>query len=301
MSEVKHPPTFGARAARSLRGLNRLAGWRRLVTRLVGHASDMQFRVRNKGAWFEGNMSSFIDRQVYLFGGYEDGDIDAFLRLVPKERRDTLLDIGSNIGTHALRFSGAFREIHCFEPNPTEFGSLERNVALNPKANILLHRLGLADREAVLDFYLTQRDNSGMGTFSTTDQYDVPLMKMDSARVVKADSYIFPKISGKVDAIKIDTQGFEPEVLRGMPRLLRQHRPIIWFELGAATEKQLGTRSTLKQLIPYAFCLFRFEHRRGLLHSTKLVPLQAESLLPGDYVVVPTDDFAPGGPLSNAR
>ncbi len=36
----------------------------------------------------------------------------------------------------------------------------------------------------------------------------------------------------RVALLKIDTEGYEPEILRGAERLIQEHRPIIYMEMG---------------------------------------------------------------------
>ena len=67
-------PMVRARIARALRDLVALRGWQLLVNRLVPDHSA-SFTIRNGDTVFAGDIGSFIDRQVYLFGGYESAQI----------------------------------------------------------------------------------------------------------------------------------------------------------------------------------------------------------------------------------
>src|SRR5688572_11738006 len=133
-------PIIRARIARALRWLHALPGWQSLVNKVVPDHSGA-FVVHNGPMVFAGVIGSFIDRQVYLFGGYERPYIDRFVRAIPADRRGTILDIGANAGTHSLAFASDFATVHAFEPNPMLWAQFERNVALNHLKNVQLHKL----------------------------------------------------------------------------------------------------------------------------------------------------------------
>jgi FkbM family methyltransferase len=205
--QLRHPHHIRARLARALRALEIVPGWGRLAARLVPPDPGLEFLVRNGELVFAGNLQSHLDRQLYLFGGYEEPLIRAFVALIPETRRNAILDVGANIGTHAMRFAQVFRQVLAFEPNPAVVRQLKQHLELNALGNVTVHEVGLADRDATLDFHLINRPNSGLGTFSTTQQYDCELMVVGQARVVRADDYLTPLLSGPVDAVKIDVRG----------------------------------------------------------------------------------------------
>ncbi|MDB5677657.1 FkbM family methyltransferase, partial [Sphingomonas bacterium] len=213
MPSELHPSTTG-RAIRSLRGLSNLRGWHRAAT--AAAPASGAFRVANDGLWLEGDMGSLIEREFYLYGGYEREQIDLFLSLIPRDRRDTILDIGANIGTHSLRFSQAFERVLSFEPNPLVIDRLRRNVTLNAADNIAVHHVGLGETSADLDLFAPVGTNQGLGTFVTTDQYDLPLTRIGTSRIEAGDAYVSAHAAGRIDAIKCDVQGFEVQVFAGL-------------------------------------------------------------------------------------
>lgn len=227
-----HPSPAPARFVRSLRRLKSVRGWERLAALLVPHNIDENFIVKNKTGYFAGNLSSWLDRRMYLFGEYEQMNIDAFLAAVPRERRGVVLDVGANVGTHSMAFAQHFKQVHAFEPNPALWPNFSRNMAINGLSNVILHQRGLADRDAELPFYSIEKNNFGLGTCSHVQQYDLPLKEIGTVQVARGDDYARQQGIGLIDAIKIDVQGFEPEVLRGLRERLKTDRPIVWFELG---------------------------------------------------------------------
>ena len=278
-----HPHCRRARVARSLRGLAGVRGWQRLVNWLVPVTCAGCFRVDNNGRLFEGDLKSFIDRNVYLFGGYEDQQIERFLSWVPSGRRRTILDVGANVGTHALAFADVFAEVHAFEPNPSLWVQFEKNAALNRKANITLHRTGLGNEESDRPFYMIEKENHGLGTFSAVEQYDLPLKQVGVARLTHGARYLGSRHITSIDAVKIDVQGFELEVLRGLAPILDRDEPIVWLELSAETLGAAAGVEALNRLFAYPF------EARSLTSSSQApVHVFSRELIPGDYVVTPS-------------
>lgn len=272
----KHPRHPLARALRAARAFSSVRGFASIAERYG--AADAPFIVNNGREIFAGNLSSYIDRQVYMLGGYERSQIEAFLGLVPRKR--IALDVGANAGTHTIAFGHAFEKVHSFEPNARMWAQLERNVSLNDIV-ATVHRIGLSDCESELPFYDIGKDNGGLGTFSTVEQYDRPLRQIAVAAIRIFDRLA---IAGPIDAVKIDVQGLEPAVLRGMQTMLRRDKPTLWVEIGAGTGIDNG--AALEALIPYPVKLMHLEAKSGLVHRYSLREL-GDKTARGDIFAMP--------------
>lgn len=277
---MEHPSTR-SRLARAMRHWRSLKGVPFIARKLVDHAGD--FVVCNAGAWYAGRLDSFIDRQNYLLGGYECDLIAQFLKVVPKF--GTVLDVGANVGNHSVAFGVHFDRVLAFEPNPGLWAAFNRNRDLNRSANIELMPLGLGDVPGEFQLYDIASDNKGLATFLEDDQYNQELITIATAKVVVADD-LMPDI--EVDAVKIDVQGFEPQALRGMQKLLERNRPVVWTEFGLGTQEQIGaSRRALEKLFPYDVRIMRFSLEGGLVRKVVLKEETGDVLVGGDYVVVP--------------
>jgi FkbM family methyltransferase len=286
--EERHPRHPGARVVRSLRGLRGVRGWGRIANLFVPPDAEGAFAVENPSGWFAGDLASFVDRQMYLYGEYEGELIREFLSIVPPERRSVILDIGANVGTHSLAFACHFASVHSFEPNPALWESFEQNMRINGRTNVAIHQVALADRDSEMPFYSIPKKNFGLGTLSPTSQYDLPLQEIGKVKVAHASRYLETLGLGRVDAIKIDVQGFEREVVRGLAPLLERDEPIVWVEVSTATLADAQTEDAIRALFPFESELFWFEARRSpLCRTVQLVSAPRGRLASGDYVVVP--------------
>lgn len=276
-------PKVIARIARALRPLARFRGWIRLIEKVVP-AHQAPFVVQNGKLFFAGDFNSYLDRHVYLFGGNESLQIQSFLSCIPADRKNTILDIGANAGTHSSAFAQFFKTVHSFEPNPQMWPQFEKNIALNSLNNVVLHKVGLGDKDTQLTFHMIDKPNFGLGTFSTKNQYDLPLQEVGTLPIKHGGKYLAEIKSGKIDAIKVDVQGFEPQVLKGLEEILRRDQPIIWCEIGDGTD--FPTYQSLSEFIPFKFRCFELAKGPGIIRSIQLKE-HKEKLPKGDYILIP--------------
>jgi FkbM family methyltransferase len=296
-----HPPSSRARLVRRLRGLRRLRGWHRAAGWLVPADTEGRFLVRNGSLLFAGDIESYIEREMYLFGDYEGLEIEQFLNVISTSSRRVLLDIGANVGTHSLRFAQHFKQVHSFEPNPSLWASFEQNMSLNELHNVILHHVGLGSEDAELPFYSIECRNHGLGTFLPEEQYDRPLKLVAHSRIAHGDRYLQARGISQVDAIKIDVQGLEPSVLRGLRGTLEASRPAVWFEFGAGTRDSTQSSELraieLRDWFPYEVDLLRLVRIKGPLLAVRLARTDTVPPL-GDYLALPVAAKRTGGQIT---
>jgi FkbM family methyltransferase len=196
--------------------------------RIIAQHGRSPFRHKaDKGLVFTIYPTEFVDQKIYIEGIYEKRFLD---NLIGKfECGAIFLDIGANIGNHALYLHNEFAEIHCFEPNPETFRRLSENVAINQFKNIKLHQVALGDHNAVLPFSEMVTGNLGNSGFFIEDTSEVSY-RVKELPVFEADGYVDGLNLARVDFIKIDVEGFELQVFKGLSKNIAKFRPIIAFE-----------------------------------------------------------------------
>ncbi len=70
----------------------------------------------------------------------------------------------------------------------------------------------------------------------------------EEIKITTLDKYL-AKLSGRISFIKIDTEGYEPQVLRGAKELIKRDKPTIYIELGGDHQKSsLEALQIMKEL-----------------------------------------------------
>ena len=141
------------------------------------------------------------------------------------KRGDTVLDIGSYLGTHALAFSqlvGNSGVVHCFEPQTDIFKLLKKTITENKIKNIKLYQKAVYNNDGSVEFSNT---NNGKASIShIRPRLNNPVKIMTPA--IKIDTL---KLN-KCDFVKIDVEKCEWVVLDGGEETIKEFRPIIFLE-----------------------------------------------------------------------
>lgn len=148
-----------------------------------------------------------------LYCGLHDFEDMAFvLHFLRKE--DLFIDIGANIGSYTLlSASEVGAETVSFEPIPQTFSSLKANITLNNIDNITkAFNIGLGSQKGILKFTTSLDTVNHVATERESGTIDVQIEKFDD--IINLT---------KPTLIKIDVEGFETEVLKGMENALKSH------------------------------------------------------------------------------
>ena len=175
------------------------------------------------GLSFRLHPPQLIDGYIFAEGIFERRLLRFLRRFLPRGR--TMLDIGANVGNHAIYLSRNFETVHCFEPNPVAVTRLTDNIRLNGVQNITVHPVGLGDVAADLPFHENTSGNLGASSFARGN-----CDPSGTLPVVVGDAYLAEHKIRSIDFIKVDVEGFEPQVLRGLSRTIAEHQPIIVLE-----------------------------------------------------------------------
>lgn len=142
-----------------------------------------------------------------------------------------IIEIGANIGFESLyyakRHPGCL--VHSYEPGSYAFHSLSVSKAYNRLDNLKIFQLGVGDQNQTLEIAspTATSKNKGLGSLKQNPDLDDSYQK-ESIEMVTLDSHF--QSDAPVALLKIDTQGFEWNVLQGAAKIIAQHRPVILFE-----------------------------------------------------------------------
>lgn len=135
------------------------------------------------------------------------------------------VDVGANIGLHSVRFAQKFSQVESFEPFSINYECLKKNVSTFTNVNLHKKALGSINKTETISLP-KDLDNSGAVSFVDFQNSERELIH-ESVEIKTLDDY---KLSP--DLIKIDTQNYELEVLKGARNTLEKHKPVLIIEVG---------------------------------------------------------------------
>lgn len=153
------------------------------------------------------------------------------------DEEDTFYDIGANIGFYTCFFSEKASEIYSFEPNKHAAQILRENIEENSLENVEVIEAAASDKDTSIKLSKVP-GTSVLGTAQIKDaeEGEVDAKKLDS---------LFDE--GQVelpDMVKIDVEGHEIEVLKGMEKVIEKASPVIYVE---SHENHEELRETLEE------------------------------------------------------
>lgn len=191
----------------------------------------------------------FKIRPHYLLGHYEKEVMQAISENLKPGH--VAYDIGANIGYLTLAMAKQVSQkkggrVYAFEPSPNTFRLLATNTQLNLQWPVEPYQVALSDTD-------------GIGVFSSFD-YDVVSRLGDHSaqyqdaqttrvRVETLDTFIQQFELPPPDFIKIDVEGFELHVLRGMRHILETIHPTLIIETHTLEEVDGSSEDSIGQVM----------------------------------------------------
>lgn len=209
-----------------------------------------------------------IGRKILKDGAYDKAGllfIDSLLRSLDSP---VCLDIGANIGNHALVMSKHAKAVFAFEPQPKVYSVLNRNISDNQITNIHALNFGLSNISGTAKMTVLDSGNTGATSFLNSET-SAPSLE---AELRQGDQELKESGVHHVDFIKIDVEGLEASVIDGLRGTISSTMPIIMLEWNS-DETRNGFRD--KQLFTTVFKDYKFFS----VSSTHERPRHAESRL----------------------
>lgn len=217
-----------------------------------------------------------------LYNGLHEFEDMAFL-LHFLSNDDLFVDIGANVGSYTVLASSAIgARTMAFEPIPSTFDWLKRNVAVNGVTeHVRLYNMGVGSKKGCLLFTENQ---------DTTNHVVVSNSNEESVGNIKVEVDTLDQFLG-VDTpalIKIDVEGFETEVLSGAHRVLGlQSTCAVIMEInGSSVRYGYSDENILQRMMSYGFGTYRYDP-----FKRKLISLEGKSSGSGNTLFVKNVEF----------
>jgi FkbM family methyltransferase len=245
----------------------------------------VSFEVDFFGHRYTGDLSSYIDWWVFYYGAYSPDEL-AFLHAAASALRHsrqslTFFDVGANVGHHALFMSSLVDYVHAFEPYAVVGEKLQDKVVNNGLTNISLHALALGEADGLVRFSPPAGGNLGTGHLRADGAIEVPLRRGDAL----LDELRLPRI----DILKVDVEGHEAAVFRGLSARLKRDRPIILTEISGADRSGFENAASFQDALYPDHRIYRLtQAQRGCVlrgfdlasaHEVVVIPVEVEEAL----------------------
>lgn len=152
------------------------------------------------------------------------------------KKNPIIFDIGANRGQSIKRFNKIFNKpiIHAFEPNYDEYMKLYE--LYGDKKNIYLNNFAIGEKNYFKNFNISLKsDTSSFYKFKNQSKWILKRAKdlkvhpkkfvkrSVKTRIITLDKYCRLNNIGNIDILKIDTQGYEANVLEGAKEILKKN------------------------------------------------------------------------------
>lgn len=142
---------------------------------------------------------------------------------------DWVVDIGANVGHYTCRLSelvGPAGRVLAFEPVPTTMALLAANTLLFAHPNVSLFNVAVSDQMETVALTIPQF-HSGLDNY-----YEAQIGAAGSGLPVVTLPLDSLPIPHRVAVVKIDVEGHEARVLKGMEQRIRRDHPVLIVETG---------------------------------------------------------------------
>lgn len=166
-----------------------------------------------------------------------------------------ILDIGANIGNHTLYYINECNAmyVYCFEPVKDIFFILCKNMEINNVHNVNLIEAGVGEHSCMGEISHFDIRNTGGTTIDVSGEGSIKIVSIDELN-----------ITDRIGLVKIDVEGLELSVIKGMMKTLKRDKPFITIEIRHSYFKDISNLLVamdykcviLKNYKEYSDCLF---------------------------------------------
>lgn len=171
-----------------------------------------------------------ISAELIMYGIHEPLTTKLISQNVKKNM--VCIDLGSNIGYYASlesRLVGENGKIIAIEPSPQNYEYLVKNLAKQKFSNSETHNFALSDIDGNVRFLIKEKSN--LSQVIDNDRKQFPGENIIDVPSKKLDSFLLEKSLTRIDFLRMDVEGYELKIYKGMKETIRKYKPILLMEL----------------------------------------------------------------------
>ena len=236
---------------------------------LAAVARIQPYRIKAKTLWGD-NMTYFLpEGQAILYYGFFEANLTIFLINFLK-KGDCFVDIGAHVGYYSVLSSDLVEEsgsVHSFEPTPRTFNSLKLNT--ENKKNVKINNFAVLNEEKEISFIDYGPKFSAFNGFKDRTSDDTEFLRNDGVEI-KVNTIIIDDYCKKNDIkptfIKIDAEGAEHLILKGMDYVMNVLQPVISIEVAGGDEWKDNCHDSIDILVANNYIAYECDLDGKLSH-----------------------------------
>ena len=172
-------------------------------------------KLKEMNFWYQSN-DRVIGQRIALdkFEKYETALMESQIN-----KDGVFVDVGANIGYYTLLMAKICKKVYAIEPDAECFEILKKNIEENKLKNVMLLNIAASNKKEK-KYLVKDKNNQGN---SRIDDKNGEIVLMDTL-----DNIL--KNEQKISLIKIDTQGWEAQVIEGAKKILKRDEPTLFLE-----------------------------------------------------------------------
>ena len=222
------------------------------------------------------SIDSGVELSLFETGTYEKGTIQLLEKYLQKG--SAFLDIGANIGLMSVIASkqvGTNGIVYAVEANPKTVPILQANIDLNNCKNVEVIPIALSDTSGTAVLFENWEVNRGGASLISQSKEEQGL----EVKMERLDD-LFDE-NTPVQLVKIDVEGFEPQVIRGGMNWFRKQQPVFIIEVSEKREKEAGPSPAEVMELVQTIGEYSFYKQKGTKERRgKLVEIKSTADLP---------------------
>ena len=223
------------------------------------------------------DLAEGIDLSLYLFGSFQRHVVPDSIRSTAKI---SVFDVGANFGVMSLQYAQFFpnAQIHAFEPSEYANRRFDLNMELNPglSARIRRTRGFVSDRSNVETPYVSYASWRVDSLEGKRHPVHFGESHPSTETYFTIDEYCEANGIDDLYMMKIDTDGYEYEVLKGASETIHTQRPFVIFELATyiLEERGITFEEYVRPLLSYGYTLADLQTMKPISVSNleKMIP-----------------------------
>jgi FkbM family methyltransferase len=212
-----------------------------------------------------------IENVIYQRGVYELGTLDVLQSFL--NEGDVFVDVGANIGFLSLAACAKVKgngKVYAFEPVPSTYNILKTNKSINGFDQLQLNQFALGNEEAEVMIFNENENRGGASIINNTKSKGIKILlkRLDDLNIRET-----------INAIKIDVEGFEFEVLKGAEQTIKRDKPNLIIEYSLERENSAKNNEIYDWLIHLGFYKI-YKLKLGKERKSELIEIKTLSDLP---------------------